>query len=294
MTVCKDCIDSMYNTYLSQCNDARSAVRQVCRKLDLYWSDKVFDIVERKNTTHTMMTGYISKLNTVTYSGKSYDDTLSEEGTLWTDSYNASTSIEDTKTEEKDPNCEVSEDILSFWGSGYTPELYAELEKRLSYWMSKFPEEYTLDIGEEAIIKQICALELDINRDRAAGRPVDKSINALNTLLGSGNLKPAQKRDDSDTAIDKTPLGVWAQKLEFKRPIKEIDPELQDVDGVVRYISIWFLGHLCKMLGIKNSYCKLYEQEIEKMRIEHPEYEEEDDETLFNDIFNSDADNEGS
>ena len=28
--VCKDCIDTMYNTYLSQCNNAEDAVRQVC------------------------------------------------------------------------------------------------------------------------------------------------------------------------------------------------------------------------------------------------------------------------
>jgi hypothetical protein len=47
------------------------------------------------------------------------------------------------------------------------------------------------------------------------------------------------------------------------------------------------------MLGIKNSYCKLYEEELAKIRVERPEYEDEDDETLFNDIFsagNSDGD----
>lgn len=60
------------------------------------------------------------------------------------------------------------------------------------------------------------------------------------------------------------------------------------MDGIVRYITVWFLGHLCKMLGIKNTYCKLYEDEIAKMRIERPEYEDEDDETMFNDIFSSD------
>ena len=60
-------------------------------------------------------------------------------------------------------------------------------------------------------------------------------------------------------------------------------------DGIVKYISIWFLGHLCKMLGIKNAYCKMYERELEKMRIENPELDEEDDETLFDDIFGGDT-----
>lgn len=292
VSVCKDCIDAMYNGYLSQCNNARDAVRQMCRKLDLYWSDKVYEIVERKNTTSTMMTSYIAKINTVSYSGKSYDDTLAEEGTLW--NWGAQRVVkpepvqESTKTDNEE--IEISEDVIAFWGAGYTPEMYTSLEQRRSYWMSRFPEDYELDIGTEAIIRQICSLELDINRDRAAGRAVDKSVNALNTLLGSASLKPTQKKaDDTDSSIDKTPLGVWAQRLEYKRPIKEVDPELQDVDGIVRYISIWYLGHLCKMLGIKNTYCKLYEEEIAKMRVEHPEYEDEDDETLFNDIFCSDG-----
>lgn len=292
VSVCKDCIDAMYNGYLSQCNNARDAVRQMCRKLDLYWSDKVYEIVERKNTTSTMMTSYIAKINTVSYSGKSYDDTLAEEGTLW--HWGAQPVVEQepvqSNTQADDAEMKIPEDVIAFWGDGYTPEMYTSLEQRRSYWMSRFPEDYELDIGTEAIIRQICSLELDINRDRAAGRAVDKSVNALNTLLGSASLKPTQKKaDDTDSSIDKTPLGVWAQRLEYKRPIKEVDPELQDVDGIVRYISIWYLGHLCKMLGIKNTYCKLYEEEIAKMRVEHPEYEDEDDETLFNDIFCSDG-----
>jgi hypothetical protein len=272
----------------------------MCRKLDLYWSEKVFEAVEKKNTTSTMMTSYISKINTGTYLGKSYDDTLIEEGSLWcwrsvVNSLKSNDSSGCSNVSDIDDSVEVSEEVIAFWGDGYTPEMYASLEQRRLHWMSRFPEDYELDIGTEAIIRQICSLELDINRDRAAGRAVDKSVNALNTLLGSASLKPTQKKvDDADASIDKTPLGVWAQRLEYKRPIKEADPELQDVDGIIRYISIWYLGHLCKMLGIKNTYCKLYEEEISKMRVEHPEYEDEDDETLFNDIFCSDSVNNDS
>ena len=151
--------------------------------------------------------------------------------------------------------------------------------------MSKFPEGIELDVGTEALIRQICSLELDINRDRIAGKSVDKSVNALNNLLGSANLKPTQQKQDGDNSNENTPFGVWIRRWETQRPIPEPDPDLEDVDGIVRYISIWFLGHLCKMLGIKNTYCKLYEEEIDKMRVDRPEYEDEDDETVFNDIF---------
>lgn len=284
--ICKDCIDTMYNTYLAQCKNAKDAVRQMCRKLDLYWSESVYEIVIRKSTTRTIMTQYIAKINTVTYAGRSYDDTLSEEGTLW--DFNPepddSSYCEYSNTSQVE-SLETPEEIITFWGSGYSDEMYRELEERRQYWMSKFQEGIELDVGTEALIRQICALELDINRDRIAGKSVDKSVNALNNLLGSANLKPTQQKADGDSAQENTPFGVWIRKWETQRPIPAPDPELEDVDGIIRYISIWFFGHLCKMLGIKNAYCRLYEEEIAKMRVDRPEYEDEDDETLFNDIF---------
>lgn len=43
------------------------------------------------------------------------------------------------------------------------------------------------------------------------------------------------------------------------------------------------------MLGIRNTYCKLYEDEIARLRVERPELEAEDDEGVFNDIFGDDV-----
>ena len=290
--ICRDCIDSMYNSYLSQCNNAADAVRQMCRKLDLYWHEDIFRNVECKSTTRSMMTQYIAKTTSIKYAGKSYDDTLSEEGSLWnfgqTLGQEDVLSLEDdvqNSSGDADDTQEVSEDIIAFWGSGYTPAMYEELERRRLYWMSRLPQDIEIDIGTEVIIKQICSLEMDINRALAAGRAVDKSINALNSLLGSGNFKPTQKKEDTDANMDTTPFGVWIRKWENQRPIPEPDPELKDVDGIIKYIDIWFRGHLAKMLNIKNSYSKLYEDEMAKIRVDHPEYEDEDDETLFNDIF---------
>lgn len=296
--ICKECIDTMYNMYLSQCNDAKSAVRQMCRKLDLFWSESVYEVVTRKSSERSMMTQYIAKINTTSYAGKSYDDTLSNEGTLWNFASGSDTEIEEDSTaqgaviesvlddkDNTDDGYVASEDVVAFWGAGYSQSMYKELEQRLQYWKSRMPEGFENDVGTEAIIRQICSLELDINRDRAAGRSVDKSVSALNTLLGSANLKPAQRKDDADSSLENTPFGVWIRRWETQRPIPEPDPELEDCDGIVKYISIWFLGHLCKMLGIKNTYCKLYEDAVAKMRVDRPEYEDEDDEAMFNDIF---------
>lgn len=303
MTVCKDCIDKMYEKYLAACGDARQAVRQMCRKLDLFWSDSVYDVVSRKNTTKTMMTSYIAKINTVTYAGKCYDDTLAAEGSLWNFSpASAPSSIssevpKSLSSEESEVSIdEISPEIMKFWGPGFTPAMYLELEDRFKYWMSRFPEDAELDIGTEALIRQICNLEITINQDRANGKPIDKHVNALNTLLGSASLKPAQKKqDDADAALSATPLGVWLYRYENRRPLPELDEEFKDVNGIKRYIHTWVTGHLAKMLGLKNYNSKMYEDEIAKYTVERPEYTEDDEEDdILNDIFgggNSDEQN---
>ena len=295
--VCKTCIDSMFNSSLSQCNDAKKAVRQMCRKLDLFWSETVYEIVSRKSTTRSMMTQYIAKINTVTYAGKSYDDTLSEDGTLWSFGVSepvlAEPIIEDDSIPDEPQEIDIDEipdEVKAFWGSGYSPLMYLELEQRRSYWMSRFPSDVELDIGTEALIRQICSLELDINRDRAAGRSVEKSVTALNTLLGSANLKPVQKKqDDTDIALANTPMGVWLYRYENKRPLPEVDDDLKDVSGIKKYIFTW-MGHLCKMLGIKNTYSKMYDDEIARLRVEHPEYDGDDDETMMSEVLSEDGD----
>lgn len=283
---CKECVDGMFNAYLTECKDTKLAVRQMCRKLDLYWNERLYESVEKQNTPRSIMTNYIVKINAPKYANKSYDDTLREESALWLEpSQYANAQPGEDVVEHIDEHIDVPEEVIVFWGPGYTPSMYIELEQRRKYWMSKYPEDVELDIGTEALIRQICSLELDINRDRAAGKSADKNINTLNTLLGSASLKPAQKKmDDYESSLAGTPLGVWLYRYENKRPLPEVDKDLQDVNGVKKYIFTW-MGHLCKMMNIKNGYTKMYEEEVNRLRVERPEYDGDDDETLLSNAY---------
>lgn len=302
LPICKDCVDAMYNEYLAQCKNAKEAVRQMCRKLDLYWDEKVYGIVERKNTTRSMMTQYIAKINSITYAGKCYDDTLSKEGTLWSfdvvcdgDTQNNTDDAitQDDSSNSSDDVLDVPEDVIAFWGVGYSADMYQRLEQRRRYYTKKFPDAFPQDddvedIGSDILMRQICNLEVSIANDAAAGRSIEKSVNSLNTLIGSLNLKPAQKEKVSDNTDDKTPFGVWIRRFENEKPIPEPDPEFDDVDGIKKYVLVWVYGHLMKMLGggKENSYSRLYEAEIEKLRVDKPEYaDDEDDEDLLYDVF---------
>lgn len=311
ITVCNRCLDELLAHYTTALGNEAEAIERLCLKFDIYWNQEIYDMVIRENRSFSHMRGYISKSNLVKYYGKTYDNTLDEqyieeaerekkaerERIAMEEEYRRAIkkaamlgggedqSAIDEIIEQSVAPGGVSQKMLDFWGLGFDNEFYIELDRKYRQWTDELPQ--PPDKGEEAIYKQVCILEATINRDSAAGKPIEKNISALNALLGSANLKPSQKKDESDVAFDNMSFGQGIRMYENYHPIPQPDPEMRDVDGIIRYISIWFLGHLCKMLNIKNTYCKMYEEEIEKMRIENPELEEEDDETIFNDIFGS-------
>lgn len=295
---CSECCKKMFDAYYAECGEERKAMRQMCRKLDLYWSDDVYNKAASKTGTRTIMQNYIARLNNATYAGKSYDDTLREEGTLWmqgemtahAESTFAPVSVHDEPEEEDTleldgDDIEITDDIIAFWGPGYTPSMYRELEQRRRFYVSQMGEDAQLDMATEMQLRQIAMAEIDINKARAAGVAVDKMMNSLNSMLSS--LKKPSKATATDTAAGNTPFGVWIKRWEDQRPIPEPDEELKDVDGIVHYITVWFFGHLCHMIGVKNSYCKMYEDEIARLRVDRPEYDDEDDDTMLNELFGS-------
>jgi len=267
-------------------------------KLDLYWSDTLFESAMRSAGVNSKVRNYISKLNINKFIDKTYDDTLKEEAvaaaeaaaSLGADAINSAQFIglSDEAAEIARKSAEIDPKTVDFWGSGFAPDVYVDLERRYEEWTK---ESDGLDLAQKTLYKNICLLEVTIARDAAAGKAVDKNISMLNNLLGSLNLKPNQKRSDADGVYDNTPFGEWVRRWENLRPIPEPDPELKDVDGIIHYISVWFLGHLCKMLKINNTYSAAYEREIERLRVERPEYADEDDESFFDNIFGGVSDN---
>ena len=283
LPVCRHCVDEMYQHYKSVLGDEKAAIRRICMKFDIYWNDKIYEMLNKSSTTSSRVLSYISKSNLYQFVGKTFDDTLDEENGMMQRSSNVELGEIITDANEE---IIVSSEIEDFWGAGFAPSFYVDLEKRLKYWCGD-ADRNSMDVSDGAIIRQICMLEVTIARDTAAGKSTDKSVNALNALLGSGNLKPVQKKKEEnlDAAAESTPFGVWIRKIENTRPIAEPDPQLKDVDGIAKYVSVWFLGHLCKMMKIENTYSRLYEEEMARLRVERPEYEGEDEEAVFEDIF---------
>lgn len=291
--VCRQCIENMYDAYLAQCDDPKLVVRQLCRKLDLFWSESVYETTAKKASPRSLMTQYMQRLASTTLAGKSYDDTLKQEGTLWTfapEDMPARKEEPEPEPEEAEDDVEVPDEIREFWGPGYSGATYLALNERYNAFVKTLPDGVDVnDIGTSTIIRQICGLEHDIARSREAGKSSDRSVAALNSLLGSANLKPAQQKEGADADLASTPLGVWLYKYENQRPLPEVEDDVKHSNKILKYVFTW-LGHVCKMLGKKNGFSKMYEEELAKWRIDRPDIEDDDDEEFVTDMLSGAGD----
>lgn len=144
---------------------------------------------------------------------------------------------------------------------------------------------------EITFIKQICFTQLDLFKANRAGRDTKTLNDTLIKQLDAAKLQP--KQNAGDTTADNQTFGTLIDKWENTRPIPEIDEELRDVDKIGRYISVFFFGHLCKMIGVDNDYARQYEEYMNEYTVDKPEYAEDDaDEAIYHAMFGGDAEDD--
>jgi len=278
---CNDCIDEMYEEYRSKLGD-KEAMHRMCMKLDLYWNESIYDMVERRAGVNSRVRTYIGKTNMVRFIDKTYDDTLREESVLKAAQPYAE-SVEDIEKEiGEEEGSPVDQALIDFWGVGYTPDFYAELERKYKEWTQGLT---SISQSERTLYKQICLSEVLINRDAANGLPIKDNQKQLNELLGSMNLKPSQQKSDADAELEKMPLGVGLEKWESRRPLPVTDEKMRDINHRIRDITTWYLGHGAKMVNLRGAHVQMYEDAMNELRVKFPEYEDDDDDTMLTDIF---------
>lgn len=163
------------------------------------------------------------------------------------------------------------QELMRFWGKGFELDHYIWLQSEYE----DFVNRYECDSkGMELLIKQICLTELDIEIRRSNNEKVDQQLKTLQDLLGSSNLKPVQ--ETGANAVEQETFGTLIKRFENEKPIPEPDPEWKDVDKISKYVKVFFLGHLSRMLGIKNNYEDEYWDEINQFTVEEPVEEDED------------------
>ena len=177
-------------------------------------------------------------------------------------------------------------EIVKLFGSGFSNEDYLYLQDQYDDWCARTQVDSK---SQQTYVAQICLQLLDIYKDRKSNKDVTKKLDALDKLMNSANLQP--KQNVSNAATDSLTFGQLIEKWEEEKPIPEPSEEFKDVDGIGKYIRVWFTGWLSKALGLKaNVFTEEYDEEISKYTVTKPDELEDDGAT---DIYDRLFGNEG-
>ncbi len=170
---------------------------------------------------------------------------------------------------------ENTQELIDFFGRGFSTEDYFWLEKEYTDFLNRYECDSK---GMELLIKEICLTQLEIKNRRANKEKVDAQLKTLQDLLGSSNLKPVQ--ETGANAAEHETFGTLIKRYENERPIPDPSPEWKDVDRIGKYVRVFFLGHLSRMLGIKNKYEDEYWEELDQYTVEEPEVDVDEEDII--------------
>lgn len=283
LPICKTCVRYLFDHYLEEFNgDELKALKRVCMMLDIYYSEDIVKSLGRVSADNPLIAVYMRSLNLKQNKDKTYDLTLQDEVRPVVNDF----SDISTFNESSENQYEITEEDITRWGLGFEPQDY--------FWMNeaydKMRATNVIDTTtRESLVRDYCKHELLANKAIKEGRADQylKFSDAAQKTLDRANLTP-KLEDASDKAGEK-PMGVMIKMFEKERPIPEPNPEWKDVDGIVHFITVYFIGHLCKMMGFKNRWYYLYEEEMEKYRATVPELQDTDDEDIFDSLLSGET-----
>lgn len=277
--LCKKTLTEMATDYSKKENiriDNREKTIKVFQMLDIPFIDSVYQsalqstqeaVGEKNRATAFQHTLTIVK-SLPQYKGMTFEN--SEFG----DSGNP----DDEQLSKRKPRKE----IVKLFGSGFSNEDYLYLQDQYDDWCARTQVDSK---SQQVYVVQICMQSLDIYKDRKSNKDVTNKLKALDTLMNAANLQP--KQNVANAATDSLTFGQLIEKWEEEKPIPEPSEEFKDVDGIGKYIRVWFTGWLCKAFGLKaNVFTEEFNEEISKYTVSKPsESEDNNSNEIYDRIF---------
>lgn len=263
-TMCRECVlDACtdYDPFKKTRKDNRDKTIATFKRMDWMFNeadylDQKESISESANARSTAVAQLITMVRSLPqYRGKKFDDSIFES---------------DGDILEISSNRKPRREIIKLFGSGFTIDDYLFLQDQYDDWKTRTQVDSK---SQEIYVVQICCILLDIYKARKKGKDTDKLFKSLNDATQAANLQPRQ--NVSNSATDTLTFGQLIEKWENERPIPDPDPEFEDVDGIKKYINVFFKGHLAKMMGLKNAFTSEYDEYMKKYTVHKPTYEDD-------------------
>jgi hypothetical protein len=235
MSICKECCNSLYDVMYAESNhNTKVAIYKVCELLDIvYFSDAATAAISQLKTVLTSGDAMGDKVIGY-YKGKitAFAGNRKHTGGLtfaYSDPNPFTYENENGETSEEMDDAEMG----MKWGTNFTIEEYAFLERELSNWKASH---VCNNHSELTLLQEICITKLNIRRARQNNVDTDKLVKELQALMKTAAIDPA-KANVADSGKSLDAFGLWVEDIENFEPAEYFeDKELfEDYDGMGKY-----------------------------------------------------------
>ena len=257
-------------------NETKESVQRMLQKMNLPYINSLYESscknVADEVNEQNKSSAFLAYLVPIKSLPQYRDDT-------WKDSDFGESNISDE--DEVKINQKTIKNGKKRFGSGFSNEDYMFLETQYQDWITRYE---CNDKSQEELFERLSFKKWEINKATKNGLSTKDLDKTYQELMSTANIAPRQSNFGSMT--DAQTLGTLIAKWENERPLPEIDPELEDVDKIGKYIDVFFRGHMAKTLGLNNPLSHIYQRFMDKFTVKKPEYDsDENSEALFDAIF---------
>lgn len=260
--ICKDCMKKKMTNPSTGMVDREIFESEICYLLNIPFVPSIYNKIlnNPKTTPNTFYADYKRALVV----SRDYKDLK------YNDSKNF-VNDESGLVDQKQEYDQVTEEMIDFWGSGFSARDYIELQKRYDKFMKNEDVE-KMEYKKQSDYKMLCHYELkqlELIQDKNA-KPSDlKAINDMISKMSEDlNIKAVQKKED-ENARGHYIVGLTTKYIEnvTLEPIPKFKPE--DYRGDLTreefdIIMAYFKSEMLNELGRENPYQQIVDEDKKK------------------------------
>lgn len=235
-SVCKQCCNDIYTDYFNEYGDLTKSLYMTCRDLDLIFN------IESLEQTMSHIDGLVSKGRKADkifgYYKSKVGSTAKKNDSITSFRFKDSDILYDDKNnhiEDKNFNQEIDDDLILFWGKGFTVDDIIFLENELANWKQTHKCDNQAEI---TLLKEICIKVLQIRKRRELNESTSSDVKELQDLFKTASVDPAKANIASAGKLQDS-FGVWIKDIEQLKPAEWHDKQekYKDMDGLQFYID---------------------------------------------------------
>jgi hypothetical protein len=252
MSVCRNCCNDLYDEYFNEYKNMEKALYFTCQDLDVTFNKEALrqaqshieGLISKGKVAEKVFGYYKSKLGSTGKNNARLESLRFKDSDKLVDNQN--NDVTSDSFEE-----EIDEDLLLFWGKGFSFDDIIFLESELSNWKQTHKCD---NQAELTLLKEICIKILEIRKARESKDNTGGLQKELQDLMKTASLDPAKANAASAGKLQES-FGIWIKEIEQFRPAEwfEQQEKYKDMDGFIPYIKNYIVRPIENFFsGVRN------------------------------------------